>query len=73
MAAAAAADVMAFGEVKGSGITLRVSATVAEVEIKPRRTVVMWLTAGGVCLLTAAKPHLYREGKHPDDIYTIVN
>lgn len=54
----ASADVMAFGELKGSGITLRVPVRVAEVEMKPRRTLVMQPSAGGVCLWTAAKAHL---------------
>lgn len=60
---AATADVMAFGEVKGPGIILRVPVRVAEVEMKPHRTLVMQPSAGGVCLRTAAKAHLCGEGK----------
>lgn len=63
VAATTPADVMAFGEVKGSGIILRVPVRVAEVEMKPRRTLVMQPSAGGVCLWTAAKAHHYGEGK----------
>ncbi len=63
VAATAPADAMAFGEVKGSWITLRVPVRVAEVEMKPRRTLVLQPSAGGVCLWTAAKAHLYGEGK----------
>ena len=67
----ASAAVMAFGEVKGSGITLRVPVRVAEVEMKPCRTLVMWPSAGGVFLWTAAKAHFYGEGKCQDSIYMI--
>lgn len=63
MAATAAADVMAFGEVNGSGITLRAPGRVAVAEMKHRRTLVMWPSVGGVCHRTAAKAHLYGEGK----------
>lgn len=57
MAATAPADVMAFGKVKCSGITLRVHVRVAEVEMKPYRTLV------DICLWTRAKAHLYGGGK----------
>lgn len=58
VAAAAPANAMASREVKGSGITLRV----AEVAMKPCRTLVMWASADG-CLRTAAKACLYGQGK----------
>lgn len=61
-AAAAPANAMASGEVKGSGITLRVAVRVAEVEMKPCRTLVMRASAD-VCLRASAKAHLYKEGK----------
>lgn len=63
MAATAPADVMAFGKVKCSGITLKVHVRVAEVEMKPYRTLVMQLSAGDICLWTRAKAHLYGGGK----------
>lgn len=59
----APAEVMVFGAVKGSGIILRVPVRVAEVEMKPRRTLVLRPSAGGVCLWSTAKAHLYGEGK----------
>lgn len=69
----ASADVLAFGEVKGSGITLRVPVRVAEVEMKRCTTLVMRPSAGGVCLWTTAKAHFYGEGKCQDDLYMIVD
>lgn len=62
VAAAAPANAMASREVKGSGITLRVAVRVAEVAMKPCRTLVMWASADG-CLRTAAKACLYGQGK----------
>lgn len=62
VAAAAPANAMASREVKGSGITLRVVVRVAEVAMKPCRTLVMWASADG-CLRTAAKACLYGQGK----------
>lgn len=62
VAAAAPANAMASREVKGSGITLRVAVRVAEVAMKPYRTLVMWASADG-CLRTAAKACLYGQGK----------
>lgn len=59
---AAPANAMASREVKGSGITLRVVVRVAEVAMKPCRTLVMWASADG-CLRTAAKACLYGQGK----------
>lgn len=62
VAAAAPANAMASREVKGSGITLRVAVRVADVAMKPCRTLVMWASADG-CLRTAAKACLYGQGK----------
>lgn len=62
VAAAAPANAMASREVKGSGIALRVAVRVAEVAMKPCRTLVMWASADG-CLRTAAKARLYVQGK----------
>lgn len=62
VAAAAPANAMASREVKGSEITLRVVVRVAEVAMKPCRTLVMWASADG-CLRTAAKACLYGQGK----------
>lgn len=62
VAAAAPANAMASREVKGSGITLRVVVIVAEVAMKPCKTLVMWASADG-CLRTAAKACLYGQGK----------
>lgn len=61
------ADVMIFGEVGDSEITLRVAVRVAEVQKKLCRSLVMWPSAD-FCLWTAEIAFLYEEGKCQLDV-----